>query len=76
MKTVDDFLSKDNPNYKFDDYNYDKIKDFMIRFAELHVQAAIEMCIEEAPSGSSTDTVSYEDVVEALTNCYPLTNIQ
>lgn len=43
----------------------------MIAFARLHVKAAIEACIEDAPSGSSTDTVSYEDVVEALRDCYP-----
>lgn len=48
----------------------------MINFAKLHVQAAIKECIESAPSGSSTDTVSYKDVVEALTDCYPLTNIK
>jgi len=46
--------------------------EYAIDFAKLHVEAAIKMCIEEAPSGSSTDTVSYEDVVEALTDCYPL----
>jgi hypothetical protein len=50
--------------------------DFMIEFTKLHVQAAIKTCIEEAPSGSSTDTVSYEDVVYALKDCYPLTNIK
>lgn len=43
----------------------------MIEFAKLHVKAAVETCIEEAPSGSSTDTVSYEDVVEVLRDCYP-----
>jgi hypothetical protein len=48
----------------------------LIEFAKLHVKAAIKECIESAPSGSSTDTVSYEDVVEALTDCYPLTNIK
>lgn len=48
----------------------------MIAFAKLHVKAAIKECIESAPSGSSTDTVSYEDVVEALTNCYPESNIK
>lgn len=48
----------------------------MIEFAKLHVKAAIKACIEEAPSGSSTDTVSYEDVVEALKDCYPLENIK
>ncbi len=48
----------------------------MIEFAKMHVEAAIKECIESAPSGSSTDTVSYEDVVECLTDCYPLTNIK
>lgn len=45
-------------------------------FAKLHVKAAVKECIESAPSGSSTDTVSYEDVVEALKNCYPESNIK
>lgn len=52
------------------------LSDFAIEFAKLHVEAAIKECIECAPSGSSTDTVSYEDVVEALTDCYPLNNIK
>jgi hypothetical protein len=51
-------------------------KEVMIEFAKLHVTAAIEECIESAPSGSSTDTVSYEDVVYALKDCYPLTNVK
>ena len=45
-------------------------------FAKMHVEAAIKACIEDTPSGSSTDTVSYEDVVEALTDSYPLENIK
>ena len=53
-----------------------KCKELMIEFAKLHVEAAIKACIEDAPSGSSTDTVSYEDVVEALKDSYPLTNIK
>ena len=52
------------------------LSDFAIEFAKLHVEAAIKACIEDAPSGSSTDTVSYEDVVEALKDSYPLTNIK
>lgn len=56
--------------------NHKDIKISMIEFAKLHVEAAIKECIECAPSGSSTDTVSYEDVVEALTDCYPLNNIK
>ena len=52
------------------------VKILMIEFAKLHVKSAIEECIESAPSGSSTDTVSYEDVVYALKDCYPLDNIK
>lgn len=48
----------------------------MKTFAKLHVKAAIKECIESAPSGSSTDTVSYEDVVECLKDCYPDKNIK
>lgn len=58
-----------------ENYSHDIIK-LMIDFAKLHVEAAIKACIEDAPSGSSTDTVSYEDVVKALEDCYPLTNIK
>lgn len=54
----------------------DDVYEAMIKFAKLHVQAAINTCIEEAPSGSSTDTVSYEDVVYCLKDCYPLDNIK
>lgn len=72
---------KDNydPYYDEDNdpiYHVWQIKRVMIEFAKLHVKKAIEMCIEEAPSGSSTDTVSYKDVVDALTDCYPLDNIK
>lgn len=49
----------------------EQLTELMIEFAKLHVKAAIKECIESAPSGSSTDTVSYEDVVEALKDCYP-----
>jgi hypothetical protein len=60
----------------FDHYDEATVQTLMIEFAKLHVEAAIKTCIEEAPSGSSTDTVSYEDVVKALKDCYPLTNIK
>lgn len=53
-----------------------QLKELAVEFAKLHVKAAIKMCIEDAPSGSSTDTVSYEDVVHALKDCYPLENIK
>lgn len=49
--------------------------DIMVEFAKLHVQAALQAALEEVPYGSSTDTVSYEDVSGILT-CYPLENIK
>lgn len=51
------------------------VEHYMIEFAKLHVQAALEAALEEVPYGSSTDTVSYEDVSGILT-CYPLENIK
>lgn len=59
--------------------NTEELNDIIkshIEFAKLHVKAAIKACIEDAPCGSSTDTVSYEDVVKALKDSYPLTNIK
>ena len=58
------------------EWDEEAIANSHIEFAKLHVEAAIKACIEDAPSGSSTDTVSYEDVVEALKDSYPLTNIK
>ncbi len=66
---IDNWLEDDNQEAQ-------TLKNVLIKFARLHVKAAIKKCIESAPSGSSTDTVSYEDVVKALTNCYPLNNIK
>ena len=79
IPTAEEFLLKDK-NYEELHLDYPKlskaIQESMIEFAKMHVEAAIKTCIEEAPSGSSTDTVSYEDVVEALKDCYPLDNIK
>lgn len=79
IPTAKEFL-KNKWNYAVENnltIPYDnKEEERLIEFAKLHVEAAIETCIEEAPSGSSTDTVSYEDVVKALKDCYPLTNIK
>ena len=74
LPTAEEFFTSvvgENPD-EFNGY----IKECMIEFAKLHVEAAIKECIESAPSGSSTDTVSYEDVKECLTDCYPLENIK
>lgn len=75
---IEEFItlhSKQNKNLSDDDMMELVVNNYK-EFAKLHVKAAIEECIESAPSGSSTDTVSYEDVVEALKDCYPLENIK
>ena len=48
----------------------------MIDFAKLHVKAALKAALEDAPYGSSTDTVSYEDIKDSILNAYPLNNIK
>ena len=53
-----------------------KITQVMIEFAKLHVQAALESALEDAPYGSSTDTVSYKDMKDAILNAYNLDNIK
>lgn len=71
IPTAEEFMQfeiSNNPN--------STIASIMIDFAKMHVKAAIKECIESAPSGSSTDTVSYEDVVDALKECYPGTLIK
>ncbi len=73
IPTAEEILNKNLTNEQF--YEDEHIQA-MIEFAKLHVKAAVKECIESAPSGSSTDTVSYEDVVEALKNCYPESNIK
>jgi len=77
IPTAEEFFN-DNKIIPFytDNFHKDEINKIMIEFAKLHVKAAIKACIEDAPSGSSTDTVSYEDVVKALKDSYPLTNIK
>tara|TARA_R110000868_G_C10508650_1_gene731906 strand:- start:308 stop:529 length:222 start_codon:yes stop_codon:yes gene_type:complete len=72
--TVQEFLKKEN--LPIDILSGDDVSYAMIEFAKYHVKKAIKECIEEAPSGSSTDTVSYEDVKNALKDCYPLSNIK
>ena len=72
MKAEDFLRSK---GYDSGEEPTEGIKELLCEFAKLHVQAALEAALEEVPYGSSTDTVSYEDVSGILT-CYPLENIK
>jgi hypothetical protein len=70
-------MSKIPTAREFYDQHYSDDPVVLMRdYAKLHVEAAIKECIESAPCGSSTDTVSYEDVKQALEDCYPLENIK
>ena len=57
------------------EFSIPSIYNMMIEFAKLHVTAAIAECIDCAPT-SSTDDIYRSDVVECLTDCYPLDNIK
>lgn len=52
-------------------------KKDMIEFAKLHVNAALKEALESIPClGSSSDIPTYEEVEEAVLNCYPENLIQ
>ena len=49
----------------------------MREFAKYHVEEALKQALDSIPClGSSTDIASYEEVEEAILNCYPLENIK
>lgn len=50
--------------------------EMMVEFAKIHVEAALKAALEDAPYGSSTDTVSYRDMKYSILNAYPLNNIK
>ena len=54
----------------------DVVIEAMIEFAKLHVEQALKLALEEAPTGSSTDIPRYEDMKDAILNAYPLENIK
>ena len=54
----------------------DVVIEAMIKFAKYHVEQALKAALEEAPTGSSTDIPSYEDMEDAILNTYPLENIK
>jgi len=66
--------------FQFDSFNNTTknfIKKAMIEFAKLHVNAALKEALESIPClGSSSDIPTYEEVEEAVLNCYPENLIQ
>ena len=53
------------------------VKDALIEFANMHVEAALKEALESVPClGSSTDIATYEEVRDAVLNAYPLNNIK
>lgn len=74
-----DFYNEQEKNNTSDgaiwEYKGDII-NMMKEFAKLHVQAALKSALEDSPYGSSTDTVSYIDMKNAILEAYPLENIK
>ena len=75
VPTAEEILDK-NAMSVYDDVTGSYILKAMIEFAKLHVQAALEAALENAPYGSSTDTVSYKDMKDAILNSYNYDNIK
>lgn len=56
----------------YDKSKHDSILDIMTDFAKLHVKAALKEALESIPClGSSSDIATYEEVEQAVLNCYP-----
>ena len=63
--------------YDEGDYCKSDVEDFMMKFAKLHVKAALKEALGSIPClGSSTDIPSYEEVEDAVLNCYSLDKIK
>ena len=76
MITAEKFLHKKFIIIQNDDLNK-KVIDAMIKFAKLHVEAALKEALEDIPClGSSSDIATYEEVENAVLNAYPLENIK
>lgn len=73
--TAEEFLLKNNDYIDIaTDYPklHEEIQESMIEFAKFHVQAALEAALESIPClGSSSDIATYEEVEQAVLNCYP-----
>jgi len=76
MITAEEFLEQQDCIRNVEDFFNDVQPIDLIEFAKLHVAAALQAAVEDAPCGSSTDTVSCEDMKDAILSAYPLTNIK
>jgi hypothetical protein len=69
-----------NTNHCHIDYDkagLETIKQAMIEFAKLHVQAALKEALDSIPClGSSSDIPTYKEVENAVLNAYPLDKIK
>jgi len=76
IPTAEDLL-KDKTQFGThgDMYPREQVAKKMIEFAKLHVKEALKAALEDAPYGSSTDTVSYEDM-KVILDSYPDSNIK
>lgn len=56
----------------FNDISEIECKKVMIKFAQLHVEAALKEALDSIPClGSSTDIATYEEVEKEVLNAYP-----
>lgn len=54
-----------------------EIQKLMTDFAKYHVENALKEALDSIPClGSSSDIATYEEVEEAVLNCYPLENMK
>lgn len=49
----------------------ESVVEALKEFAQIHVRAALEAALEDAPTGSSTDIPTYQEMKNAILNAYP-----
>ena len=80
IRIADEFFSAENVTKYMEKNKISCIQETVVilgrEFAKLHVKEALKVALEDAPTGSSTDIPSYEEMEDAILNAYPLENIK
>ena len=87
METAEEFLGKNNPNYKYDLYEFNQVENLLIEFAQMHTKAALETaadCAKTEVTGvdylwtgeDEIPVTEYGVYKDSILNAYPLSNIK
>ena len=67
VPTALELISKNNPNYKYDEYGFEEIENFMLGFAQIHV-AKIKNLQQAKYSAGETGYITEKEWAEIFNN--------